>query len=214
MLAMLAAFGFALSATADTLLARPIRPEPAIDGVILANEYPERAALIEMEHGAASIWIARTNGYIYIAAAITDTSFYWGDDFVISLSPSGNTGGAVQAGDRQWYLRRVLDSSVVFAPTAAEGGRWSSPGREPPMLGKRRSGDDWEVASRSTGKGWTIELRIRETSVKPGAALPRIAFRTYNDVPRGWWSFPAPAPGAPAQRVERTPSLWIPLRFP
>jgi hypothetical protein len=210
---LIALTAFCLSAS-DTLLARPVATPPTVDGVIAATEYPAPAATIEKLSGEAIIWIARTNGYVYIAAMIADSSFYWGDDLVISLSPSGNESASVQPGDRQWYLRRALDSSVVFAPTSGDGGRWSSPGREPPVLGDRRAGDDWNVASTSTTKGWTIELRIRESAIKTGAALPRIAFRTYDDQPRGWWSLPAPMPGTPPQRVERSPQLWLPLRFP
>jgi hypothetical protein len=43
--------------------------------------------------------------------------------------------------------------------------------------------------------------------------MPRIAFRTYNSGPRGWWSWPAPPAGTPAQRVERDPRLWALLSF-
>ena len=32
--------------------------------------------------------------------------------------------------------------------------------------------------------------------------------------PNGWWSWPEPASGTPAQRVERSPQLWTPIRVP
>ncbi len=100
----------------------------------------------------------------------------------------------------------MLDSSVVLT---AAGGRWETPGTPTPMLGATRHHADWDVAATSTPRGWMIELRIRESLL----TAPRVALRTYNDAPRGWWSWPAPAAGAPAQRVERSPEAWVVLRL-
>jgi hypothetical protein len=104
----------------------------------------------------------------------------------------------------------VLDSSFV---ALAENGRWHSPGHSPPTLGPRRHHDVWDVASTTSAAGWSVELRVRTTVAKPGVAAPRIAFRTYNDAPSGWWSWPAPPSGVSAQDVERSPGQWVPLRF-
>jgi hypothetical protein len=93
--------------------------------------------------------------------------------------------------------------------TVARAGRWSTPGHEPPPLGRTRRGADWEVASTSSDSGWAVELRFRAPA--PGALPPRIALRTYNDRPQGWWSWPAPPESTRATRVERTPNLWVPL---
>lgn len=90
---------------------------------------------------------------IYFAATIPDSTFHWGDDFVVSLDPNGSGGGSPGAGDQQWYLRRVLDSIVV---ALAENGRWYSQGHEPPMLGSSRHDADWDVASTSSSSEWTI----------------------------------------------------------
>lgn len=160
---------------------------------------------IRTDAGDVSVRISRSAGFVSIAATLPDSTYYWGDDFVISVDPDGSGGPAPGDGDRQWYLRRTLDSSVVL--TAANG-RWMQPGVPTPMLGATRSGPDWDVSSSSTSSGWSVELRIRESALRREA---RIAFRTYNDAPQGWWSWPAPPAGMPAQRVERNPGLWIPL---
>jgi len=160
--------------------------------------------------GDVRVWTVRHGGFLYITAVLPDSTFYWGDDFVLSLDPNGSADASPQSGDRQWYLRRTIDSSIV---ASASGGRWSTPGQPVPMLGATRHHADWDVASTSSSNGWIIELRICENAVKPGGASPRIAFRTYNDAPQGWWSWPAPAAGVPAQRVERSPSDWRPIVF-
>lgn len=71
----------------------------------------------------------------------------------------------------------------------------------------------WDVASTSSPSGWSAEMRVRDGVIAAsGNALPRLAFRTYNDGPNGWWSWPEPPAGTPAQRVERSPQLWMPVR--
>ena len=108
-------------------------------------------------------------------------------------------------------LRRLLDSSVV---STAVAGRWSSPDHEPPALGSTRHHADWDVASSSSPTGWMVELRIRVAAVNVGEGAPRLAFRTFNDRPTGWWSWPVPPADLPPQRMERIPDLWIPIRLP
>jgi len=193
----------------DTLDVVSLSVAPLIDGRIDDHEYDDPPIRFATAAGHVRMWIGRHGGFVYVAAALPDSTFYWGDDFVVSLDPDGSGGASPGTGDRQWYLRRVLDSSVV---AVADQGRWYPPDHTPPMLGPIRHHADWDVASTSSASGWAIELRFRETT-KPGAAVPHLAVRTYNDLPGGWWSWPEPAAAVPAQRVERSPHLWVPLRL-
>ena len=195
----------------DTLNVGQLAAAPTLDGTVGEREYGAPNVKLPTGAGIARIWVKRHASYVYIAAEFPDSTHYWGDDFVVSLDPAGDGGGTPGLGDRQWYLRRTLDSSIVT--TVNEAGRWYSSGNQPAMLGPTRHGPDWDVASGSTRQKWSVELRIRSTAIKPDRAVPRIAFRTYNDEPTGWWSWPAPPSGIPAQRVERSPDLWAPMRL-
>ena len=202
-----------LPVQADSLVARSIAQAPALDGRVSDREYGTPTVRFATAAGEVRVWLVRHGGFLHVAATLPDSTFYWGDDFVISLSPSGRAEPTLDVGDRQWYLRRTLDSSVVSIVTSASGGRWSIPGQPQPMLGATRHHADWDVASTSTATGWSLELRVRESVVHPGTTAPRVAFRTYDDRPQGWWSWPSAPAGMPSQRVERTPSLWIPIRL-
>lgn len=202
----LVSFLFVHQQRTDTIRAVALQRAPVVDGQIGAEEYGTPALRIATPGGDVPVWIARHDGFVYIATTIADSSFYWGDDFVISLDPHGRHEASVASGARQWYLRRTLDSSVVAIAPPDNSGRWST--TEPLALGARRGDVDWTVASASHASGWSLELRIDAAAFKAGADLPRIAFRTYNDAPRGWWSWPTPPQGVPAQRVERSPELW------
>jgi hypothetical protein len=195
---------------ADTLRVAPLTRAPVLDGRVHVREYGTAALELETASGKVRVWIGVHDDFLYIAADLPDSTFYWGDDFVISLDPAGRGGASPNPGSRQWYLRRVLDSSVVFT---AEAGRWSSPGHQPPSLGSTRHHADWDVASSSSSTGWIVELRVSIAAASIGPGAPRLAFRTYNDRPAGWWSWPLPPAGLPPQRVERTPDLWIPIRL-
>ena len=93
--------------------------------------------------GGMEIWVVRRGDTAYVAARMTDSTFYWGDDFVMSLDPLGDRTPGPGHDDTQWYLRRVLDSSVV---NRGRHGRWMAPSDDPDWrLGKERSGDGWEV---------------------------------------------------------------------
>jgi hypothetical protein len=198
---------------ADTLAAMSLRQAPMLDGRVTDREYGTPALHFETGAGEVRVWLARHGGFLYLAATIPDSTYYWGDDLVISLAPRGRGARTLAVGDRQWYLRRTLDSSLVSVVTSASSGRWSPPGQAQPTLGATRHAPDWDVASMSTATGWAVELRVRERVVRPTAAAPRLALRTFNDRPQGWWSWPKAPPEMPAQRVERTPSLWIPIEF-
>jgi hypothetical protein len=194
---------------ADTLDVARLPVAPVVDGRANEREYGKPTLEFSTAAGNVRVWVGQHGDFIHLAAVVPDSTFYWGDDFVVSVDPDGSGGASPGIGDRQWYLRRVLDSSVA---TVADHGRWYSRGNEPPMLGATRHQPDWDVASTSSATEWTVELRIRTAAVKAGTGAPRIAFRTYNDRPSGWWSWPAPPPGEPAQRVEQSPALWVPLR--
>jgi len=212
LISLAALSGLTTHAPADTIDAATLRAAPVMDGRVAEREYGDQPIRITTAAGVARVWLARHDGFVYIAAALPDSTFYWGDDFVVSLDANGSADASPQPGDRQWYLRRTLDSSIV---STAVSGRWNTPGQEPPMLGPVRRGEDWDVASSSSSSSWTVELRIRDAAFGASStAPPRIAFRTYNDGPNGWWSWPEPASGTPAQRVERSPQLWTPIRVP
>lgn len=197
--------------SADTLRVSHLVDAPALDGHVSEREHGRAALELETAAGRVRVWVGQHDDFVYIAADLPDSTFYWGDDFVVSLDPTGRGGANPTPGSRQWYLRRVLDSSRV---AAADAGRWSSPGREPLALGPTRHHTDWDVASSSSPTGWMVELRIRVVLLTVGPAAPRLAFRTYNDQPAGWWSWPGPPADVPPQRVEHTPDLWIPVRLP
>lgn len=195
------------SSLRDTIPVTELTRAPMLDGRADFREYGVPSVEIPTAAGSVSVWVARAGGYLYIAASLPDSTFYWGDDLVISLDANGSGGAAPGEGDRQWYLRRLLDSSVV---SLATNGRWQTPGQPETVLGSTRHHADWDVASASGSAGWSLELRIREQLF---SGTPRLAFRTYNNAPQGWWSSPTPPTGTPAQRVERNPDLWIPLRL-
>jgi hypothetical protein len=195
----------------DTLDVPRLSSAPVVDGRVSDRAYGAPTLQFPTASGNVRIWLGRYNDFVYLAADIPDSTFYWGDDFVVSVDPAGGGGDSPNAGDRQWYLRRVLDSSFVVV---AEPGRWYPPGRAPARLGPTRHGADWDIASASSSIGWTLELRVRTAVIKPGSAAPRLALRTYNDSPAGWWSWPAAPAGVPPRFVEETPGLWIPLRLP
>lgn len=186
---------------------------PRLDGRIDPGEYGGVSLALPTAAGVVQVWLGHRDGFLYVAAELPDTTYYWGDDLVVSLDVDGSGGAAPGVGDRQWYLRRMMDSSVVSVVTPASKGAWSVADATSLSLGQQRGGGDWEVASSSSAGSWWIELRIRERAVRCGERAPRLALRTFNDSPQGWWSWPTPPERMPAHRVERVPDLWVPLRF-
>ena len=61
---------------------------------------------IRTGQGMASIWLLRTPDSAFVVARIADSTYYWGDDLVISLDVSGNAGPVPGHDDFQWYFRR------------------------------------------------------------------------------------------------------------
>ena len=192
----------------DTLEIPTLAAPPRLDGAADADEYGAGSFIrIAAGSGDVAVHAGRQGGWIHIAAVLPDTTCYWGDDFVVSLDADGSGGEVPTTGDRQWYLRRVADSSFVVT---ADSTGFYTPGRAPRSLGATRGDADWQVAFAEHAGGWSVELRIRETVLGGGPAAPRITFRTYDDDPHGWWAWPARA-GMPAQHVERTPAAWAPM---
>jgi hypothetical protein len=93
-------------------------------------------------------------------------------------------------------------------------GRWEPPRDDPDWrLGRDRSGGGWEVSARDSPRGWSLLLRL-DPAWFAGAdgALPRVAFRVYQNAPSGWFAWPPARGTAPSTTVERTPSLWAEVR--
>ena len=206
MLAVIAAIG--MMASADTLRVREMTAgSPRFDGVVSEGEYGAPSITLATAQGGVMIWAVRRGDTAYVAARMTDSTFYWGDDLVVSLDPLGDRTPGPGHDDTQWYLRRVLDSSVV---NRGRHGRWMAPSDDPDWrLGKERSGDGWEVRSSSDGTGWSVELKLPLLWFADDTGRrATIAFRSYDDSPHAWYSWPAPLPGERPTKVEMTPVQW------
>jgi hypothetical protein len=196
--------------SADTVrvsrLEEPPSPATAIDSAVLGSPQVR----IPTRQRPALVWLLRAGDTVFIAASISDTSQYWGDDFVISLDTRGDGAADPQQDDFQWYFRRTIDSSVVYR---GRNGRWQPPRDDPDWrLGADRSGGGWEVTARNRSNGWTLLLRLApEWFDGENGARPRIAFRVYDNSPDGWISWPAPTGTEPATVVERLPFRWAPV---
>jgi hypothetical protein len=196
--------------SADTIAVSRLEKSPspsiAIDSVKLG---PPQVRM-PTGQGSALVWLLRTGDTVFIAASISDTSQYWGDDFVLSLDTRGDGAADPQHDDFQWYFRRTIDSSVVYR---GRNGHWQPPRDDPDWrLGRDRSGGGWEVAAQNRSNGWSLLLRLApEWFQGENGARPRIAFRVYDNSPDGWFSWPAPKGTEPATLVERTPSRWVPV---
>jgi hypothetical protein len=162
---------------------------------------------IRTGQGVASIWLMRTPDSAFVIARIPDSTYYWGDDLVISLDVSGNAGPVPGHDDFQWYFRRDLDSSVVYRGRA---GRWEAPRGDPDWrLGPSREGGGWTVDGHSERAGWALVLRLDGVWLEgESGRRPRIAFRVYDDSPGGWFTWPGPPVGRQPTQVERVPDLW------
>ena len=191
----------------DTLRIREAVTPPRFDGVATEAEYGIPAVTLATAQGSVAIWVVRSGDTAYVAARMTDSTFYWGDDFVVNLDPLGDRTPGPGHDDTQWYLRRVLDSSVV---NRGRHGRWMAPGDDPDWrLGKERSGDGWEVLGASDARGWSVELKLPVMwFADDSGRRATIAFRSYDDSPHAWYAWPAPRPGERPTRVEMLPGQW------
>jgi len=196
----------------DTLRVAAVSTPPVFDGTIGSAEYGTPAVVIPRSQGEVRIWAVASAGSVYLAVAIPDSSFYWGDDAVISLDIWGDRGAAPGHDDFQWYFRRVLDSSVVYR---GEWGKWRAPRDDPDWrLGPERSGGGWEVRSASDARGWSLEFRLdRAYFLETKQGPPGIAIRVYDDAPHGWHVWPHPPSIRHPTEVERRPELWAPVIF-
>jgi hypothetical protein len=198
---------FLVASSIDTLRIPPASQAPVFDGRADSAEYGAPSIELSRPTGAVRLWVRNYQGQVYIAAFLPDSTFYWGDDLVISLDTGGDRAGGPQHDDFQWYFRRTLDSSVVFR---GDAGKWRAPRDDPEWrLGQEREGGGWEVRSVSTRAGWSLELRLdAEYFHEAGRRKPGLAFRVYDDDPHGWVAWPA-APGIrQPTEVERRPDLW------
>jgi hypothetical protein len=197
------------AAPRDTVRARLVESVPT-DAGSSAAALGEPALRIGTGQGAASIWLLRTHDSAFVVARVPDSSYYWGDDLVISLDVSGDRGAVPGHDDFQWYFRRALDSSVVYR---GRGGRWEAPRGDPDWrLGSSREGGGWTVGSRSEARGWWLVLRLDGAWLGGEAGRrPGIAFRIYDDSPSGWFAWPAPESGRQPVSVERLPDAWAAL---
>jgi hypothetical protein len=109
----------AMQRSQDSVVAiRPLPDVPLLDGRVEAA-YGAPTLRLSTAAGAVLVWVAQHG------------------DFVLSLDRDGSGGTRPGDGDRQWYLRRVLDSSVV---SDAVRGAWDAPGVTPVSLGAVRKG--------------------------------------------------------------------------
>ena len=195
---------------ADTLTVRPLdhAPPPGSRPDSLHLGAPQ--IRIPTRQGTAFVWLVRARDTVFVAAAIPDSTHYWGDDFVLSLDTEGDGAPAPGHDDFQLYFRRVLDSTVVFR---GRNGRWEPPRNDPDWrLGRERSGGGWEVSAENHRLGWSLLLRLDPAWFAGKAGrLPRITFRIYDDDPSGWFAWP-PTQGVLAKLLEQSPALWAPVR--
>jgi hypothetical protein len=179
----------------------PVHPAPS------AASLGKPSIRIGTGQGIAEVWLLRTRDSAFVVARVPDSSYYWGDDLVISLDVSGNRGPVPDHDDFQWYFRRALDSSVIYR---GRGGKWEAPRGDPDWrLGASREGGGWTVDARSDAAGWSLVLRLDPAWLQGEAGgRPAIAFRIYDDSPGGWFAWPRPPDGWHAARAEGVPDRW------
>jgi hypothetical protein len=199
------------SAAPDTVSLRSIGRPPAPGAVIDSVQYGPPQLRLRTRQGVARIWFLQAADTFFVAAAIPDSTPYWGDDFVLSLDTSGDGGDSPRHDDFQLYFRRVLDSSVVFRGRL---GRWEPPKGDPDWrLGADRSGGGWEVNARNGAHGWSTLVRLDPVWLEGAEGrLPRLAVRIFDNDPQGWFAWPMPEGTPQASSVERIPDLWAVVR--
>ncbi len=196
--------------SADTLRIRSIPAPPPQEETVDSVRYGSPQIRLRTGQGTALVWLLRSADTFFVAATFPDSTPYWGDDFVLSLDTRGDGGSSPQHDDFQWYLRRAVDSSVIFR---GRSNRWEPPKGDPDWrLGPERSGGGWKVSARDGGKRWSLLLRLDPAWLLGAEGrLPRIAFRIYDDDPQGWFAWPLPEGIPQASSVEQTPDLWAPI---
>lgn len=192
---------------ADTLRVRPAQQAPSMDGVATAKEYGQPAFTIPTAQGGIQVWAVWRGDTAWIAAQLHDSTYYWGDDFVVSIDPLGDRTPGPGHDDTQWYLRRMLDSSVV---NQGRHGRWMPPNDDADWrLGTTRSTENWAVEASSGPREWSVELKLPLAWLTDETGRrATIAFRSYDDSPHAWYAWPEPLPGERPTKVEMTPVEW------
>jgi hypothetical protein len=208
---LLAVFTLIQASASDTLQTRSLPEPPRLEETLDSVRHGSPQLRLRTRQGTALVWLLRSRDTFFVAATIPDSTHYWGDDFVMSIDTRGDGGASPQHDDFQWYLRRAVDSSVIFR---GRNGRWEPPKGDPDWrLGRERSGGGWEMGTRKGATGWSLLLRLDPAWLEGAEGrLPRIAFRIFDDDPQGWFAWPLP-PGTPqASSIEQTPDLWAPIR--
>jgi hypothetical protein len=203
----------ALGLLADTLRVSPAVSAPVFDGRATADEWGKPSCVIQRPGGTVRLWLARWEESVYLTAEIEDSTYYWGDDLVISLDTQGDASSAPDHDDFQWYFRRMLDSSVVLR---GKEGKWQLPRDDPDWrLGKDREGGGWEVRTENRPTGWSLELKLDQAYFREAKAgtLPRMAFRVFDDSPQGWYIWPQASRAVQPTMLERRPDWWAPVQF-
>ena len=196
-----------LLVAADTIPLRQLPRAPVFDGVVEAAEYGAPVARVATRGGAVPVWLGRSGDWVYVAAALPDSTGSWRDEFAFLLDPVGDRTPAPGHDDSEWVIRRVVDSSEVLRGVH---GRWQLPGDDPAWrLGAARGGEGWEVRVTSTAAGWQVELRI-EAAWLSGTygGVPGVAFRAYDESVRVWSGWPASAACPDGAQLERLPPCW------
>ena len=195
------------AAPVETLYIRSLARAPRFSGLVDSLAWGSPTLVIAKPTGLVRVWARRWRDEVDIAALIDDSTPYWGDDFVVSLDPLGDRSAAPDLDDRQWYIRRVLDSSVVFS---GGEGRWHPPkGDSRWRLGVHRAGRGWAVHTASDGTHWSLILKLDvRWFTRSGQRHPGLAFRTFDDSPAGWYTWPATPQGLGVRALERRPDLW------
>lgn len=194
------------AAALDTLPLGAAPPAVVFDGVVGDAEWGRPDLSLPAPGGGARIWLRQDSTAVYLAAQISDSTYSWMDDFVVSVHVGGPAASGPGPDDFQWYLRRLLDSSVVYR---GKDGRWHPPRDDPDWrLGAAREGAGWEARSASGADGWSLELRLDPAYLAGRANGPaRIAFRVFDNAPMGWHAWPARW-RRQATEVEGRPELW------
>ena len=197
-----------LAFASDTVRITPADRPPVFDGRADSAEYGAPSLTINRPGGTVELWLRRWQGSVYLAARIPDSTYYWGDDLVISLDTQGDRAPGPVHDDFCWYFRRMLDSSAVYR---GENGRWRMPRDDPDWrLGTVRDGGGWQVRAEDGRSGWSLELVLDAgyfSEAGPGRA-PGLAFRVYDNEPHGWHPWPNPPGIKQPTEVERRPELW------
>ena len=198
--------------SADTLGVPRAATPPTLDGRVSVAEWGAPSLTIARPAGTATVWLRHDSAGVYLAALLPDSTFYWGDDLVLSLDVAGDRHAAPDHDDFQWYFRRVLDSSVVYR---GRDGRWQPPRDDPDWrLGAEREGGGWLVRGADARAAWSVEMRWHPGFFAgQGGRLPALALRVYDDAPHGWHTWPE-ATGLPQPTLlERRPDRWVPVKL-